>query len=297
MKKESILRVLVDLKYRTIQKNRVAFNNRLSALQNGTDEADKLTQEMIQGWYDRFKLMEDIVTQQIESEAGKYDIINHMCSVKGIATKTAAKIVSLIDIREADTPSSLRKYCGFALDMYWVDENDKVKAPEEGWKFKKKKGGKKERVFVKAKPKENWTLKRKTDRLVTGWLSPYNTRLKSYVWYGMTGIIKKGKNYPPDAPDGSTVFPENPQTFPYEYPYRKDYDIAKIGYLERGWTDGHAHNAAMRKVSQLWLSHLWDRWRRLEGLPIRSPYIEEYGGHTDISTPEDYGWCPLDEQF
>jgi len=52
----------------------------------------------------------------------------------------------------------------------------------------------------------------------------------------------------------------------------------------------HVHMAALRKVKKLFLATLWRRWREIEGLPVRSPYVEEYKGHTHIYTPEDFGW-------
>jgi hypothetical protein len=53
--------------------------------------------------------------------------------------------------------------------------------------------------------------------------------------------------------------------------------------------------AALRKVKKIFLATLWTRWREMEGLPLRSPYIEEYKGHTKIYSPEDFGWPALTE--
>jgi hypothetical protein len=50
------------------------------------------------------------------------------------------------------------------------------------------------------------------------------------------------------------------------------------------------HGQAQQRTIKLWLSHVWDYWRRLEGLPNRSPYSQEHlQGHEYIS-PEEYGW-------
>jgi len=75
-------------------------------------------------------------------------------------------------------------------------------------------------------------------------------------------------------------------------PYRDEYDKARIYYDANrpDWTDGHCHNAAMRKMVKLFLSHLWVTWRQLEGLPITRPYSHEKLGHTHYLPPEDYGW-------
>lgn len=43
---------------------------------------------------------------------------------------------------------------------------------------------------------------------------------------------------------------------------------------------GHAHNRAMRKTVKIFISHLYDEWRKSEGLPVREPYCFEKLGHT-----------------
>jgi len=48
---------------------------------------------------------------------------------------------------------------------------------------------------------------------------------------------------------------------------------------------GRRYAMAKRKTVKLFLSHLWEVWRRLEGLPIRRTYVEEKLGHKDIIEP------------
>jgi len=43
---------------------------------------------------------------------------------------------------------------------------------------------------------------------------------------------------------------------------------------------GHIHAMATRKAVKLFVSHLYQKWRRIEGLPTRPPYVMEYMGHT-----------------
>ena len=49
-------------------------------------------------------------------------------------------------------------------------------------------------------------------------------------------------------------------------------------------THGHLNQQVRRKVTKLFLSHLWETWRGLEGLPTRKAYILEHG-HTDYIPP------------
>lgn len=75
-------------------------------------------------------------------------------------------------------------------------------------------------------------------------------------------------------------------------PYRRIYDSAREYYTANrpDWTEAHRHNAALRKMIKMWLSHLWLTWRKLEGLPTSEPYVQEKLGHTHIHTPQEFGW-------
>jgi len=75
-------------------------------------------------------------------------------------------------------------------------------------------------------------------------------------------------------------------------PYRLYYDKAKEYYQANrtDWTAGHIHNASLRKMIKLFISHLWHVWRELEGLPTRLLYVQEKLGHDHIITPKELGW-------
>jgi len=73
-------------------------------------------------------------------------------------------------------------------------------------------------------------------------------------------------------------------------PYRKIYDDKKRYYEQKhpDWTKNHIHLAAMRKMEKVFLAHLWQKWREIEGLPTREEYVFEYLGHTTRYSPEDF---------
>lgn len=75
-------------------------------------------------------------------------------------------------------------------------------------------------------------------------------------------------------------------------PYREIYDEARAYYAvnRTDWTAGHQHLAALRKMEKVFLSHLWLRWRELEGLPASQPWIMNEPHHTHYISPEDMGW-------
>lgn len=54
---------------------------------------------------------------------------------------------------------------------------------------------------------------------------------------------------------------------------------AKAKGMDEPWIDMRVHLAAMRKMEKIFLSHLWEQWRILEGLPVREPYAMEYLAH------------------
>lgn len=54
------------------------------------------------------------------------------------------------------------------------------------------------------------------------------------------------------------------------------------------WTDGHVDNAAKRYMTKIFLSNLWEVWRKAEGLPVRPTYPEEYLEHTTKFEPEEF---------
>lgn len=73
-------------------------------------------------------------------------------------------------------------------------------------------------------------------------------------------------------------------------PYRREYDEAKEYYqrVHADWTPGHIDMAARRKMTKLFLSHLWVEWRTRRGLPVRAPYAMQVLGH------DGYKGSPVD---
>src|SRR5262245_29337864 len=108
------LRTLVDLRDRTLQKSRIAFSNRASAVERGADSADSDSQEIINRWYTRFDELEKEADRDIREICREIEIVQHMIAIKGVGYLLAAKIVSMIDIQKADTISALWRYAGYA---------------------------------------------------------------------------------------------------------------------------------------------------------------------------------------
>lgn len=108
------LRILVDLRDRTLQKSRIAFANRIDAASRGADQLDAEGQATLERWHTRFSELEREADEDIRTLCRDIEIIQVMTHVKGVGALLAAKCVSMIDIRKADTVSALWRYAGYA---------------------------------------------------------------------------------------------------------------------------------------------------------------------------------------
>lgn len=267
---DSTLRMLVD-NFRQVQKNRISWSQRRMAKERGDDEGTPEDMETIRFWEESFQKMEDIAKEHVEEAAGKYDIINEMVKIKGVGLLSAAKVISMIDIHRSNTVSALWRYAGYGVGDYWADKDGKIKAPVSGRVIDT--DGLK--VLFSIEPKDDWEIVKSRDRLIKGYLSPFNRTLKSSCYLVATSFLKSGSR--PDK-DGNQL-------------YRRVYDDKKEYYeANRDWTKGHIHNAALRKMILVWLSHVWARWRAIEGLEVTALYVNAKLGHVHYYSPEEFGW-------
>jgi transposase len=223
---DSLLRALVDVRDRQVQKARIQFNNRLSAIQNGTDETDGPQAELCQRWLDRFSIIEAELDKDIAAAVAHAPIYEHLSGLRGIGPMLAAKMIALIDIDRAPTVSSLWRYAGYGV------VNGEREKPVKGEKLH------------------------------------YNKRLKTTLYLVATSFLRSNS------------------------PYRRIYDSAREYYAanRQDWTKGHQHQAAMRKMTKIFLSHLWQTWRELDGLPVTAPYVHDRLGHDSVFEPVEFGW-------
>ncbi len=110
-----ILRPLIDLRDRTVQKNRIAFQHRVTAIEQGRDTVDPVTHDLLIRYRDRFVDLEEELDKDIAEIAKEIPIIEEMVAVKGIGFMLAAKLVAMIDIERCNTVSSLWRFAGFGV--------------------------------------------------------------------------------------------------------------------------------------------------------------------------------------
>ena len=223
---EVTLRAIVDLRDRTVQKSRIAFGNRLSAIERGDDQVSNGTVALLERWYERLSKMEEELEDDISNLIEGEELVEYMTAVKGVGDILSAKVISMIDIERADTVSALWRYAGFGV----VD----------GEAEKRKKGE----------------------------TMHFNMRLKTACFNVGTSFMMSNS--------------------PYKQIYNNARDYYEVNRPD--WNKKHQDYAARRKMIKVWLSHLWEVWRKLEGLPTRNIYAEGQLGHNHYISPQEYGW-------
>jgi hypothetical protein len=81
---------------------------------------------------------------------------------------------------------------------------------------------------------------------------------------------------------------------PYRLIYDKRKSLMEVKHPE--YTKGHRHNDSLRIMTKIFLSHLWMKWRELDGLSVSKPYVHEVLEHTDYYAPEEFGWAQKGEE-
>ena len=172
-----ILRPLIDLRDRTIQKNRIAFQHRVTAIEQGRDIVDPVTHDLLIFYRDRFVELEAYLDKDIKQIAKDIPIIEEMVAVRGVGFMLAAKLVAMIDIERCNTVSALWRFAGFGVVPFCPEcetypDIQLDKCPECGG-----------------------DIIRKAERLRKGEKAHYNTRLKTYCWQVGTSFLKSSSPY------------------------------------------------------------------------------------------------------
>jgi hypothetical protein len=125
------------------------------------------------------------------------------------------------------------------------------------------------------------------DKRVAGEKAHYNARLKSILWQIVEQFIR---HQTPGYVDLYYAEKER-QRAAHPVPVCLKCGVPGSECHVKGhgmtfaFTDKHIHLRAMRKVSKVFLQHLWVTWRESEGLPVSEPYVQAIMGHTNIMPP------------
>ncbi len=250
----SALRMLIRLRD-DMQAMRKRCDNRIGRKADGTDqdiEERKFRVEdftYFQGTADYTREQEALIEKMLLQRLKEFPIYTEFLKgVKGIGPVAAAWIIAEIDIYKADTVSKIWQFCG--LNPGLVPGKKRV---EKGKTF----------ICV---PSGQMV---RGDKLTPGHVSPFNQRLRT----ALVGVLADG-----------FIKAQAPYALDYYYPYkaRLEQEENKISGEDKAWNEvskGRRDRAAKRYMIKMFLKDLYDRWRRLEGLPVRAPYQDEYLGH------------------
>lgn len=111
-----------------------------------------------------------------------------------------------------------------------------------------------------------------------GELVDWNPKMRMLGWKIEKQFVMQGEGY-------RTIYEKEKERLQTLRPTPQDcpnYEKckAKLKKREQPACKGHIEKMARRKTVKLFLSHLWEKWRQIEGLPVRQPYIIEKLGHT-----------------
>lgn len=314
----SLLRQLVDLRAQ-IQKERIRFTLRLSAIDRGADQARGKHKRALERYYERFHNLEEQIDEDIKEMVMEHPIYPHISKVKGVGPMLAAKTIALIDIERATMVSKLWRFAGLSVVQVHPFENWNAPVAIRSALGEAAGGNGRElldldqaevirrlrRIKALQDVEEDaWevVLEQVADFVRRAEQMPPESVCRSWLEDQMRGISVgererpvKGERLHYSIRLKTTLYLIAQSMMRSRSPYRFFYDSAKTHYATSrpGWTKGHIHFAAMRKMQKIFLSHLWLRWRQVEGLPTRSLWVEEHLQHTTIYPPEQFGWPPF----
>lgn len=259
---KTALRILVRAR-EDFQAQRKRMDNRIGRKADGTDqsiEGREFQSDDVDTFVqiaDAAKEQEKVIEKRLAKVLNQYPIwTGWLKGVKGVGTISAAHIISEIDIHIATNASKITQYAGMNPGMV------------RGKKRKNLPNGAFETITTN-------TLVR-GDKATSGFILPYNKRLKTALLGVLADSFIKSQNY---------------YCMEFYYPYKERLansdklvkenkgggKVVEIPWKEA--TPNHRNMAARRYMIKMFLHDLYAQWREIEGLPVRPPYQEEYLGH------------------
>jgi len=261
-----LLRNLVDIYY-DFQEQRKQTQARIGASKRkGSLTDDELSIYGITTIFENALSFEKDIERLLRKQIKNYALHNqYLVKITGIDVLLSAGLIAYIDdIEKYQHPSSLHQYSGYGGNSFCPN----CKKPT--FIIKKYHTGKTAKMlqpFLKCPVCNNiteFTIQKK----ISGYQINWSPRLRQVAW-------KVGRSFVMSSPNRCK--------------YRKLYD--KIKKKERrknpDHTDSHIVNIAMRKTVKIFLVHLWQTWRRQEGLETTEPYSKQLLGHSTVEAFTD----------
>lgn len=229
--------------------------------------------EMLKKISDAARKQEKEIEKMLAQTLKKFVFYEWLKEQKGVGPIASAWIISEFDIYKADTVSKMWSFAGLNPSMVRGKKAVLKKSykPEMGEVIGDLsptiKGEKRVCVLTDTMIKG--------DRKTPGFISPFNGRLRT----ALVGVLADG-----------FIKAKSPWALEYYYPYKarleqsqvQTHEVKKGGKtVDLEWsetTKAHRDRAAKRKMIKEFLKAVYAEWRRMEGLPVRVPYAEEYLG-------------------
>lgn len=233
----------------------------------GSVDYDKTYTQVISDRIDDIVQLVEGVEKQVKGMVHTHALwVHFLKGVKGCGEMMAAVILTEIDVNRAETVSKIWQFAGM----------NPGQVPGKVWKGK----GAKRRLQATDKLVRG-------DRRTEGFVRPYNQFLKDKLLGVLAGCFHKSRS-------DYLVYYRN---------YRQRLESAGWGNESKNPTDpdnpraGHQHLASNRYMIKMFIRDLYEAWRKLEGLPVRCPYQEEYLNHKHGGKGhEPPGACPNDKE-
>ncbi|NIQ15352.1 MAG: hypothetical protein GTO02_13450 [Candidatus Dadabacteria bacterium] len=271
----SLMRSLVEIYY-DFQKQRIITSNRIFGNVRCNDISDKeLEYHGVKDLLNDAESFENRIKSLLTKQLPNFPIYKeYLAKITGIGPIISAGLIAYIDdVSKFENISKLWQLSGYGMNRYCPN----CKAPtyvtvEYENREKKKTKAKKLKPFELCPVCDHATVPM-IQRRVIGYQSNWNDKMKVLCWKIGGSFVKQ-----PAAKSG----------------YRKIYDLVKADELSKHPTKevkngktffnkGHLDNRAKRKVVKTFLSHLWTRWREMEGLPVTEAYAGQLLGHSMVN--------------
>jgi len=270
-----LLRTLVDMYY-DFQSQRIQTQLRIGASERDHSlTEDELSIYGITTIFENAQNFEKDIEKLIKKQLKNHALYNqYFALITGIGPMLAAGLIAYIDdIEKFEHVSSLWQYCGYGMNRF-CPECKKPTFLEVEYSTGKK--AKKLHPHEKCPICGNQTNPIVQKR-ISGYQSNWNDKLKVLAWKAGTSFVKQSASRSKYRKLYDKVKKEEHKLHPKRI--TKD---SKILY-----NDGHLHNRAMRKVVKIFLAHLWQTWRRQEGLEATEPYAKQLLNHSVVEAFTD----------